>query len=44
MFGSNLTSKENIELFVKNNFSNVEEFEFIFTTGEWFEFNSEGYH
>ena len=44
MFGSDLTSKENIENFVKNNFPNVKDFEFISTNGEWFEFDSEGYH
>lgn len=44
MFGSDLTNKENIELFVKNNFPNVKDFEFIYSNGEWFEFNSEGYH
>lgn len=44
MFGSDLTNKENIELFVKNNFLNVKDFEFIFSNGEWFEFDSEGYH
>lgn len=43
MFGSNLTSKENIELFVKNNFPNVKDFEFISIDEEWFEFDSEGY-
>ena len=44
MFGSNLTSKENIENFVKNNFPNVKHFKFIYSNGEWFEFDSEGYH
>ena len=44
MFGSNLTSKENIELLIKNNFPNVKDFEFISNNGEWIEFNSEGYH
>lgn len=43
MFGSNLTSKENIELFVKNNFPNVKDFAFILSNGDWFEFDSEGY-
>lgn len=43
MFGSNLTSKENIELLVKNNFPNVNDFVFILSNGDWFEFNSEGY-
>ena len=43
MFGSNLTSKENIELFVKTNFPNVKDFEFISSSEEWFEFDSEGY-
>ena len=44
MFGSDLTSKENIESLIKNNFPNVKDFEFIYTNGEWFEFDSEGYH
>ena len=43
MFGSDLTSKENIELFVKTNFPNVKDFEFISIDEEWFEFDSEGY-
>lgn len=44
MFGSNLNSKENIELCIKNNFPNVKDFEFISIDEEWFEFDSEGYH
>ena len=36
--------KESIENFVKNIFSNVNDFEFISSNGEWFEFDSEGYH
>lgn len=43
MFGSDLTSKENIELFVKNNFPDVKDFAFILSNGDWFEFDSEGY-